>query len=72
MLLESDSLTGSSHRRTRSDFQQPTTEFSEHRFDVDGSLVSPRGITMSALPPAATSYATQPPSKNFNNIRKHK
>ena len=72
MLLESDSLTGSSHRRTRSDFQQPTTEFLEHRFGNDGSLVSPRGITMSALPPAATSYATQPPSKNFNNIRKHK
>lgn len=76
MLLESDSLTGSSHRRTRSDFQQPTTEFLEHRFGVDGSLVSPRGITVTALPPttanAVASYATQPPSKNFNNVRKHK
>ncbi|CAL5209828.1 unnamed protein product [Lathyrus oleraceus] len=69
LLLESDSVTGSSHRRTRSDFQQPTSEFLEHRFGVDGVLVSP---TVTALPTTTASHATQQPSKNFNNIRNHK
>ncbi|XP_004496876.1 uncharacterized protein [Cicer arietinum] len=76
LLLESGSITGSSHRRTRSDFQQPTTEFLEHRFGVDGVLVSPKGITATA---STTSHvttvshdATQRPSKNINSIRNYK
>lgn len=76
--MESDSFTGSSHRRTRSDYQPPTTDqFSEHRYGVNGFLVSPRGPVTSAAaaappPPTAnatSSYAAQPLS-NFNNIRK--
>lgn len=76
LLLESESVSGSSHRRTRSEFQQPTSEFLEHRFGVDEVLVSPKGLTVTALPPTTTnataSHVTQQSSKNFNNIRNHK
>ncbi|KAL5070288.1 hypothetical protein RYX36_021175 [Vicia faba] len=76
LLLESESVSGSSHRRTRSEFQQPTSEFLEHRFGVDGVLVSPRGLTVTALHPttanATASHATPQPSKNFNNNHNHK
>ncbi|XP_027366687.1 uncharacterized protein LOC113872967 [Abrus precatorius] len=73
LLLGSDSFTGSSHRRTRSDFQPPTTEFLEHRHGVDGFLVSPRGPVTVAPPTAnvTASYAAQP-TNNFNNIRNRK
>jgi hypothetical protein len=73
LLLESESVTGSSHRRTRSDFQQPTTEFLEHRFGADGILVSPRGLatTAPATINATAAHATKPLPKNFNNIRNH-
>lgn len=74
MLLGSDSLTGSSHRRTRSDFQPPTTEFLEQRYGADGFLVSPRGAPVTAAPTAdATASHAAQPSNNFNNnIRNRK
>ncbi|KAJ1397291.1 hypothetical protein SESBI_31884 [Sesbania bispinosa] len=70
ILLGSDSLTGSSHRRTRSDFPPPTTEFLEQRYGVDGFLVSPRGPV--TAPSTAASAIHSQPSKNFNNIRNRK
>ncbi|KAK2405071.1 hypothetical protein P8452_10621 [Trifolium repens] len=74
LLLESDSFSGSSHRRTRSDFQQPTTEFLEQRFGADGILVGPRGLTTTAPATinATAAHATKSPPKNFKNIRNHK
>ncbi|KAK7280257.1 hypothetical protein RJT34_25319 [Clitoria ternatea] len=66
----SDSFTGSSHRRTRSEFQPPTAEFLEHRYGADGLLVSPRD-PVTAPPPTVNviaSYAAQP----SNNIRHRK
>ncbi|KAK7357591.1 hypothetical protein VNO80_16884 [Phaseolus coccineus] len=69
MLLASDSFTGSSHRRTRSDFQPPTSEFLEQRHGADGFLVSPRGPTTTVN--ANASYAAQP-STNTTNIRHRK
>ncbi|KAJ1402854.1 hypothetical protein SESBI_27691 [Sesbania bispinosa] len=72
MLLGSDSFTGSSHRRTRSDFPPPTTEFLEQRYGVPRGPVT--GTAPSSAAPSATpSYASQPSnSKNFNNIRNRK
>ncbi|RDX69621.1 hypothetical protein CR513_51239, partial [Mucuna pruriens] len=50
LLLASDSFSGSSHRRTRSDFQPPSSEFLEHRHAVDGFLVSPRDPVTTPAP----------------------
>ncbi|CAJ1977333.1 unnamed protein product [Sphenostylis stenocarpa] len=76
LLLASDSLTGSSHRRTRSDFQPPSSEFLEQRHGADGFLVSPKGpvITSTAAPPTVNvnaSYAAQP-SHHITNVRNRK
>lgn len=70
LLLASD---GSSHRRTRSDFQAPTTEFLEQRHGADGFFVSPRGHTTAAAAASLSvnvnsSYAAQH-STNITNIR---
>lgn len=75
LLMESESISGSSHRRTRSEFQPPTAEFLEHRYGADGFLVSPKGsvnvtpVTNTANAPA--SFAAQH-TNNFNNIRNRK
>ncbi|KAL9317309.1 hypothetical protein ACSQ67_013826 [Phaseolus vulgaris] len=66
LLLAADSFTGSSHRRTRSDFQPPTSEFSEQRHGAEGFLVSPTTAVN-----ANASYAAQP-STNTTNIRHRK
>ncbi|KAK7343526.1 hypothetical protein VNO77_12322 [Canavalia gladiata] len=75
LLLGSDSFTGSSHRRTRSDFQPSTAEFLEQRYGSDGFLVSPKGPVIASPPPTANattaSYAAQP-SKNLNKIHTQK
>ncbi|OIV91143.1 hypothetical protein TanjilG_30365 [Lupinus angustifolius] len=71
LLMESESITGSSHhRRTRSDYQPPTAEFLEHRNSVDDFLVSPRDLVtattvVSPTANAKSSYAAKQPRKNF-------
>ncbi|KAF7840740.1 putative beta-D-xylosidase 5-like protein [Senna tora] len=64
MLLGSDSFSGSSHRRTRSDLPPATTDFSENRYAVDGFLVSPRSPPsfLSSVPstPSATNKVVPP------------
>ncbi|CAL0300379.1 unnamed protein product [Lupinus luteus] len=75
LLMESESMTGSSHRRTRSDYQPPTAEFLEHINSVDGLLVSPRApvtaaTVVSPTANAKSSYAAKQSLNNFINIRK--
>ncbi|OIW12857.1 hypothetical protein TanjilG_24790 [Lupinus angustifolius] len=74
LLMESESLTGSSHRRTRSDYQPPTAEFLEQRNSVADFLASPRGpvtiAAVSTISSAKSSYAAKQSLNNFNNIRK--
>ncbi|KAE9618653.1 hypothetical protein Lalb_Chr02g0144981 [Lupinus albus] len=50
VIKESESITGSSHRRTRS--ESLTVEFLEQRNGIDGFLVSPRGPA-TVVPPTA-------------------
>ena len=80
--MGSDSFTGSSHRRTRSESYPPTTAeaLEQQSYGVDGFLVSPRGpvtVAAAAAPPppyaakttASASHAAHA-SSNFNNNRK--
>ncbi|KAK7269926.1 hypothetical protein RIF29_22736 [Crotalaria pallida] len=77
LLMESESLTGSSHRRTRSDYQPPSAEYLVQRnISVDGFLASPRGPINAAAAASianakSSSYvAAQQATNKFNNIRK--
>ncbi|KAI4298556.1 hypothetical protein L6164_032103 [Bauhinia variegata] len=86
LLLESDSFNGSSHRRTRSDFQLSTStatgEFSEQRYGVDGEgiMLTPRGYgygygaaaprTNAATPNTAYNPAARASYNINSNIRK--
>ncbi|KAL2995929.1 hypothetical protein AAZX31_10G244400 [Glycine max] len=72
MLLASESFTGSSHRRKRSDFQPPTSEFLEQRYGVDGFLVSPRAQVTTAAPPATVNVNAAQRSNNITNMRNRK
>lgn len=53
-----DSLSGSSHRRTRSEFQPPSIEFAEQRSGVDQYLRSYSSHKTSTPTPTASSRAT--------------
>ncbi|GLU03351.1 hypothetical protein SLE2022_205540 [Rubroshorea leprosula] len=62
-----DSLEGSSHRRTRSDFQPPTVEFVEQQGFNKGSLNYPSMASGSTMSTSISSFSQQQLSKPSNN-----
>ncbi|KAE8008083.1 hypothetical protein FH972_004630 [Carpinus fangiana] len=71
LLLNSDSLSGSSHRRTRSDFQPPNMEFVEQRSGVE-QLVRSYSTNKTSTPTSSSkmaSYSTRLPN-NANITRR--